>query len=142
MRGAIVALGNPRMGDDGAGPAALEHLGRMSIPAGVALIDGSTPRLGLLHILADVDAAVQVDAADFGGPPGAIQVFAPAQTDARRRTPLSAHAGDALQVIALGLALGQCPRRGAVYAIQPARIAPAEGLTPAGAGGFPPWRRR
>jgi len=129
VRRAIVALGNPLMGDDGAGPAALERLRGMALPLGVALLDAGTAGLGLLHILADLDLVVLVDAVDFGGAPGEIRTFTPSEACSRRPVPLSLHEGDALQIVALAERLGQCPRCIAVCAIQPARIAPAQGLT-------------
>jgi len=137
MSGAIIALGNSLMGDDGAGPAALAYLRGMPLPAGVALVDGRTAGLGLLHILADVDLAVLVDAADFGGRPGEIRSFTPSEVRSLRSVPLSSHEGDVLQIIALAAQLGQCPRQIAFCAVQPARIAPVQALTPAVAAGLP-----
>jgi hydrogenase maturation protease len=137
VRGAIVALGNPLMGDDGAGPAALERLRGMALPPGVALLDAGTAGLGLLHILADEDSVVLVDAVDFGGAPGEIRTFSPSEACSRRPVPLSLHEGDALQVVALAERLGQCPRHVAFCAIQPAQIAPVQALTPAVAAGLP-----
>jgi len=137
MSSAVIALGNPFMGDDGAGPAALEWVRRQGLPAGAALVDAGTPGLRLLHILADVDAAVFVDAADFGGTPGEIRSFAPSEVNSLRPVPLSSHEGDALQIVALAGRLGQCPRHVAFCGIQPARIAPVQALTPAVAAGLP-----
>lgn len=137
MSSAVIALGNPLMADDGAGPAALEHLRRMPLPAGVALIDGRTAGLGLLHILGELDVAVLLDAVDFGGTPGDIRSFAPSEARSLRSAPLSPHEGDVLQVVALAERLGQCPRQIAFCAVQPARIAPVQALTPAVAARLP-----
>jgi len=134
---AIIALGNPLMGDDGAGLAALEWVRRKGPPAGAALVDAGTPGFGLLHILADVDVAVFVDAADFGGTAGEIRSFTPAEVGSLRSVPLSSHQGDVLQIVALAVRLGQCPRHVAFCAIQSARIAPGLGLTPDVAAGLP-----
>ena len=137
MSSAIIALGNPLMGDDGAGPAALEWVRRKGLPAGAALVDAGTPGFRLLHILTDVDVAVFVDAADFGGTPGEIRSFAPSEVRSLRSVPLSSHEGDVFQIIALAARLGQCPQQIAFCAIQPARIAPVQALTPAVAAGLP-----
>jgi hydrogenase maturation protease len=137
MSSAIIALGNPLMGDDGAGPAALECVRRKCLPAGAALVDAGTPGFRLLHILADVDVAVLVDAADFGGTPGEIRSFTPSEVRSLRSVPLSSHQDDVLQLVALAVRLGQCPRQVAFCAIQPARIAPVQALTPAVAAGLP-----
>jgi hydrogenase maturation protease len=103
----------------------------------VALVDAGTPGLRLLHLLTDVDAAVLVDAVDFGGRPGEIRTFAPSEARSLRPAPSFPHAGDALQIVALAAQLGQCPRRVAFCSIQPARIAPVQALTPAVAAGLP-----
>lgn len=137
MSSAIIALGNPLMGDDGAGPAMLARLQGMSLPPGVALVDGGTPGVGLLHILADVDVVVLVDAVDFGGMPGEVRTFAPSEARSVRSASLFPHEGDALQIVALAARLGQCPRHVAFCTIQPARIAPVQALTPAVAAGLP-----
>jgi hydrogenase maturation protease len=137
MRSAIIALGNQLMGDDGAGPAVLEWVRRKRLPAGTELVDAGTPGLRLLHILTDVDAAVLVDAVDFGGAPGEIRTFAPSEARSLRPASPFPHEGDALQIVALGAQLGRCPRRVAVCAIQPGRIAPVQALTPAVAAGLP-----
>jgi hydrogenase maturation protease len=134
---AIIALGNPLMGDDGAGLAALEWVRRKGPPAGAALVEAGTPGFGLLHILTGVDVAVFVDAADFGGTPGEIRSFTPSEVRSLRSVPLSSHEGDVLQIIALAAQLGQCPRQIAFCAVQPARIAPVQALTPAVAGRLP-----
>jgi hydrogenase maturation protease len=135
MSSAIIALGNPLMGDDGAGPAALEFVRRKDPPAGAALVDAGTPGFRLLHILTDV--AVFVDAADFGGAPGEIRSFTPSEVGSLRSVPLSSHQDDVLQIVALAARLGQCPRHVVFCAIQPARIVPAQALTPAVAAGLP-----
>ncbi len=137
MISAIIALGNPLMGDDGAGPAALEWLREKGPPPGAALVDAGTPGFRLLHILTDVDAAVFLDAVDFGGAPGAVRSFTPSEVRSLRPIPLSPHQVDVLRIVALAARLGQCPRRVTFCAIQPARIAPVQALTPAVAAGLP-----
>jgi hydrogenase maturation protease len=125
MNRAIIGIGNPLMGDDGAGLAVLARLARMPLPEGIALLDGGTAGVGLLHILAGLDAAVLVDAMDFGGVPGEIRTFAPSEVRSLSLRPrLSLHEADVLQVIALAARLGQCPSMIALCAIQPERIAP------------------
>lgn len=137
MKSAIIAVGNPLMGDDGAGPAVLGWVRRQALPAGASLVDAGTPGMGLLHILADVDAAVVVDAADFGGTPGEIRSFAPAEVESLPSESASSHRGDVLRMVALAARLGPRPRLVAFCAIQPARIAPVQALTPAVAAGLP-----
>jgi len=133
MRCAVIGLGNPLMGDDGAGIAVLDLLRDASLPAGTALLDAGTPGPALLHLLDGLDAAVLVDAADFGGAPGEVRAFDPASV--RRAGPpppgLSLHEGDLLGVLDTAARLGSAPARVRICAIQPARIAPEPALSPA-----------
>jgi hydrogenase maturation protease len=101
----------------------------MPVPPEVALLDGGTGGLALLHVLADMDVVVLLDAVDFGGRPGEIRTFTPSEARSCRPAPVSSHEGDVLRIVALAERLGACPRHIAVCAIQPARIAPAQGLT-------------
>lgn len=137
MNTAIIALGNRLMGDDGAGSAALEWVRREGIPADVTVVDAGTPGFRLLHILAVVDVAVLIDAVDFGGAPGEIRSFTPADVAAAASVPVSRHEGNALHMVAVAERLGQCPRQVAICAIQPARIGPVQALTAPVAAGLP-----
>jgi hydrogenase maturation protease len=139
MRCAVIGLGNPLMGDDGAGIAVLDLLRGAPLPAGAALLDAGTPGPGLLHLLEGLDAAVLVDAADFGGAPGEVRAFDPGEV--RRAGPappgLSLHEGDLLGVLALAARLGQAPARIRICAVQPARVAPDPALSPVVADALP-----
>jgi hydrogenase maturation protease len=66
----VIGLGNPLMGDDGLGLAALDRLRtQWELPATVRLVDGGTceqPR----PLLEDAEAVVLIDAIDAGRGPG------------------------------------------------------------------------
>ena len=69
----VIGLGNPLMGDDGIGLAALEQLGgSRQLPGGVELVDGGTWGMNLLPLIEDADRVVFLDAIDAGHSPGAL----------------------------------------------------------------------
>jgi hydrogenase maturation protease len=71
----VVALGNPRQGADGFGPAVAARLrGARSLPEGVDLADARTDLLAWIDRFAQYDRVVLVDAV-LGGEPGRVAVF-------------------------------------------------------------------
>jgi len=63
----VIGLGNPLMGDDGLGLAALDRLrAQWELPATVRLVDGGTWGMNLLPLLEDAEAVVLIDAIDAG----------------------------------------------------------------------------
>ena len=63
----IIGLGNPLMGDDGAGLVALEVLRDGWVLDGVTLVDGGTWGMSLLPDIEDADRIIFVDAIVAGG---------------------------------------------------------------------------
>lgn len=69
----VLGLGNPLMGDDGVGLAALEELReRHAFGDGVRLEDGGVLGLSLLPVVEEATALRVLDAVRFGGPPGRV----------------------------------------------------------------------
>ncbi len=66
----VIGVGNPLLGDDGLGIAAIEQLQLLQLPEEVELIDGGCGGLNLVHLFAGCRRVVLIDAADFGGQPG------------------------------------------------------------------------
>ncbi|MBI5000883.1 MAG: hydrogenase maturation protease [Euryarchaeota archaeon] len=127
-RVAVIGIGNPLMKDDGAGLSVIDLLSGM--PKGVLIVDAGTGGMGLLHILNDLDAAVIVDAVDFGGEPGEIRVLSHKEAVSTKKLPgLSLHEGDILKIIEMSRRLGECPEMILICAIQPAEIRAGIGLT-------------
>jgi hydrogenase maturation protease len=121
----VIAIGNPLMRDDGAGVSVLQLLS--GIPEEVAIIDAGTGGIGLLYILSNLDAAIIVDAVDFGGQPGEVRTFPLSQVISTKALPgLSLHEGDILKTIEMAQRLSQCPNEIVICAIQPEEI--AEGI--------------
>ena len=70
----VIGVGNPLVGDDGAGVRVVERL-RGRVPEGVELIDGGTEGLGLICWFEGVDRVVLVDAVRMGSAPGTVAVL-------------------------------------------------------------------
>jgi len=71
----IIGVGNPLMGDDGIGIAAIRLLENEVLPTGVELIDAGCGGLTLLQFFQDCQHAIIVDAAEFRTKPGTIRIL-------------------------------------------------------------------
>ncbi len=129
MKVAVICIGNPLMGDDGAGVAVLEIL-KKSIPSDVQIIDQGTGGLNLLYTLEGLDAAIIVDAVDFGGKPGEVRAFNPEEVDSVKTLGYSLHDVDILSIIELARKMGNCPGILFITAIQPASLSSSTELSP------------
>ncbi len=128
----IVGIGNPIMRDDGVGPRVVEMLLQVGLPPEVDAVDGGTGGLDLLDLLEGAVRVIFIDAVDFGGESGQIQVFTP---DAVRRLNLgpiaSLHSIGLLDALELGGALGMALPDVKIVGVQPCEIAPGLGLSSA-----------
>lgn len=120
-----VGIGNTQRGDDGAGPAFILRLasqGWQTVNAGVA------PENHLEKVVASgPDTVFLVDAADWGGRPGAVQLLEPRDTAAFS---LSTHALS-LDLVAAYWAERLPQARIHLLAIQPASLEWEPALSPA-----------
>jgi hydrogenase maturation protease len=98
----VIGLGNLLCSDDGAGVAAVRLLRRLGVPRGVALVEGGTPGLGLLDLLAGYNRAILVDAVVSGAPPGTVHRFTQEALPPRDLLPLSLHGVNAVDALAMG----------------------------------------
>ncbi|HXC92336.1 MAG TPA: hydrogenase maturation protease [Stellaceae bacterium] len=134
----VAGIGNIFHGDDGFGVAVAALLGRRPLPAGVTVKDFGIRGLDLTYALLDgYAAAILVDAAARGEPPGTLYVIEPevaAAGPAPEDLLLSPHELDPARVLRLARALGGECRRVVVVACEPASLGDAEwgalGLTP------------
>lgn len=132
MRTLVLGLGNPLRGDDGIGPRIIEGLTRRELPEGVVALDGGTGGLDLMHILAEWERAVIVDAADCGREPGQFVRFAPDQAQLLGAPDrFSFHHAGLSEVLTLADALGRSLPEMVIFGVQPAQIGWGEGLSPA-----------
>lgn len=115
----IIGVGNYLMGDEGVGIHAIERLQKGSWPPGVELIDGGTPGVALLHLLDGRELAIIIDCADFGGKPGELRAFDPADLLREESTMASLHATDILSTLELARRTGHYPKQVRIIGIQP-----------------------
>ena len=119
----ILGLGNPLRGDDGVGCQVAEALARQTLPPDVEVMDGGTPGVGLLHMLAGRRRVILVDAADMGRAPGSVARFRP--DEVRLGEPVegfSLHHSGVAEALALAEALRLDLPELVVFGVQPARI--------------------
>lgn len=117
----ILGVGNPLMGDDGAGVLAVQRLlARPDLPPDVTVIDGGTAGLGLIPLIESYRRVVLVDAVLMGEPPGTVRRFAWREARvAGRAQSLSLHQSDLADALALAEALGSLPPEVVIYGVQP-----------------------
>jgi hydrogenase maturation protease len=76
MKTAIYGIGNILLGDDGIGPAVVNHLtSNFTFPADVTIEDLGTPSLDLPNYLTGYDLVIFIDAVAVDAPPGTIRLF-------------------------------------------------------------------
>lgn len=134
-----MGLGNRLLGDDAAGPLAVDALAASgSGQERAVFLDGGTIGLALLPEIEDALALIAVDAARFGAQPGTVRVFEGAAMDAQlggcKRSAHEVALGDLLGAAALA---GRLPARRALVAVEPASIELALEPTPAVAAALP-----
>lgn len=132
----VLGLGNRLLGDDAAGPLAVDALAPRP---GVRFQDGGTIGLSLLPQIERARAFIAVDAATFGAAPGTVRVFEgeamDAQLGGRKR---SAHEVALFDLMAAAALCGHLPARRALVAVEPASTALALAPTPAVAAAIGP----
>ena len=128
----VAGVGNPLMGDEGVGPAVVEAFrSAWDGPRVVETVDAGTGGMALLYSMEGREAAILVDCARMGEPPGTIRRFTPEQARSARQLPgISLHEGDLLDLIRLGHRLGMLPPRLVILGIEPSWIGPGGRLSP------------
>jgi hydrogenase maturation protease len=111
----VAGIGNVFLGDDGFGVALARRVGELG--DGVDVVDFGIRGMDLAYALCDYDAAVLLDAAPRGEPPGTLYVIEP-DPQALDVAP-EAHGMDPVKVLALARALGGVPRRTLVLGCEP-----------------------
>lgn len=119
----VIGLGNPLMGDDGLGLAALARLREeWSMPPDVELVDGGTWGMNLLPIIEDAGRVLLIDAIDAGAAPGTEVVLARHQLPRYLATKVSPHQVDLGDVLALAELRGTLPEQTTAIGLQPADV--------------------
>lgn len=124
MRVRVIGIGQRAAGDDGAGPAVIDHLRAAGdLAADVELCEVAEPS-ALMPLLDGATRVIVVDAALGAGDPGELLVLEPEDLDTQALSPVSTHGLSVGQAIALARVLAPeavCPdiRLVAVAAARP-----------------------
>jgi hydrogenase maturation protease len=118
----VAGIGNIFLGDDGFGCAVAKRLADSAMPADVDVVDYGIRGFDLAYALASgYDAAVLIDTAPLGKPPGTLVVIEPAADDAG--ADIDTHGMHPARVLRLARELGGTPARTLVLACQPEHVA-------------------
>jgi len=121
----VAGIGNVFLADDGFGVEVVRRLLQRPRPPGVAVADFGIRGMDLAYALQEGwDAAILVDAAPRGQPPGTLSVIEPELDGHGAATP-DAHGMEPAQVLRLARALGALPPCIRVVACEPALVVPA-----------------
>jgi hydrogenase maturation protease len=133
MQGAVLVLGlgNRLLGDDAAGPLAIDMLTRFADRDAarmdhVNLQDGGTIGIGLLPAIEDASGLIAIDAARLGASPGTVRVFEGEAMDriiAGRKS--TAHEVALADLVAAAALQGTLPQRRALVAVEPQSVSVA-----------------
>jgi hydrogenase maturation protease len=125
----VIGLGNPLMGDDGAGLVALELLREEWTLDGVELVDGGTWGMSLLPTLEDADRVIFVDAILAGGTAGEVAVLERERLPIYFTRALSPHQTDLRDVLAAAELRETLPAECVAIGVEPAVVALGTELT-------------
>ena len=132
----VIGLGNPLMGDDGVGLAALARLAEeFELPPGVELVDGGTWGMKLLPVIEDAGRVLLLDAIHKDGAPGTLYRLSRDELPRYLSTKISPHQVDLHDVLALAELRGTMPADTVAVGLQPERVEMIAELSPPVAAG-------
>ena len=115
MRLRVIGVGQRYRGDDEVGLIVAERV--RALAPDVEVMTESTDAADLLNVLEGAEACVAIDAARYGGAPGAILRIDADEVAAMRGAATSSHGNALAEAVALGSALGALPSRFRVVAV-------------------------
>src|SRR5512139_240948 len=119
----VIGLGNPLMGDDGLGLAALDELRTgYALPPEVELVDGGTWGINLLPVIEDADELILIDAIDVGAAPGTFVRLEHERLPRYLATKISPHQVDLRDVLGLAELRGTLPANTVALGLQPQSV--------------------
>ncbi len=132
MKQAIIGIGNPLMGDDGAGIAVLNLLKqrKSELPEDIDYVEMGTGGINLVHVLADYDKVVLIDAAKFGGQPAEIRKFRPDEVHTLKTQGYSLHDWDLFTSLDISKKMGELPDDIIIFSVQIIDASPVDHMTP------------
>lgn len=127
----ILGIGNPLMGDDGAGIRVVELLAQRDLPASVRLEEAGLPGWGLPSWFGGSANVILVDAVQMSQAPGSWKCFQASEIRViMEDNALSLHQPDLACGLALSQALGMLPENLSLYGIEPVDVSPGADLSP------------
>jgi hydrogenase maturation protease len=127
----LLGLGNPLMGDDGIGLAALAQLlAQHELPPEVEVMDGGTWGMNLLPVIESHRQVVLLDAINTGAAPGSLVELGRDGLPRYFQHKLSPHQIDLREVLALAEWRGTLPDEIVALGIQPELVELHDGLSP------------
>ena len=133
----VLGLGNLLLRDDGVGLELLRRLeAATTLSDGVEFLDGGTQGIALLPWVAGRRALLILDAIALGEPPGTVHMFEGPDLP-QARPGLSAHEGNAGELLATAQLIGDLPETVHLVGIEPDEIRTGTGLSPAVAAAVP-----
>ncbi len=129
----VLGLGNPLMADEGIGVRLVERLSKLAADyPEVDFLDAGTGGLAVLHHVEGRRKAIFIDCAYMGEEPGTIRRFLPEEVRSTKvLAHQSLHEADLLRILDMAHQLGQAPEEIVIFGIEPGRIEPVIGLSPA-----------
>lgn len=127
----VLGIGNPLMGDDGAGIRAAQLLNSQHLPSNVNVEEAGLPGWGLPSLFENHTNVILIDAIEMSESPGTWRIFRP--EDVRfimENDTLSLHQPGLAAGLSLAEALEMLPENLTLYGIQPANLTPGNGLSP------------
>ena len=128
----VLGLGNTLLGDDGLGPALIEHfLQKNQIwNDEIEFLDGGTQGLALLGHLSGREAIIILDALAMGAPAGTTRILNVSevfQMGVNRAN--SSHEGNAGELLAMAKVLDELPDRVFIVGVEPQSVETGYGLS-------------
>jgi hydrogenase maturation protease len=126
----VAGIGNIFQGDDAFGVEVVQELARRSLPAETRVVDFGIRAYDLAYALTDgCEAAILVDAASRGQPPGTPYLIEPdvAQLGQLESSALDAHSMNVVQVLQLAESIGALPGQLYLVGCEPADLAEESG---------------
>lgn len=135
---AILGVGNVLCTDDGLGPAAVARLTReFEVPEGVAVFDGGTLGLSLLHIIEESAQVIIVDAIRADSEPGTLVALEGDDVLPAVRLRLSVHQVGVADLLDAARLRGRLPRRLVLLGVVPESIELGADLSPSVSAALP-----
>jgi len=129
-RTVVLGLGNPLMGDDGLGLAALERLREQWEIPGVELVDGGTWGMNLLPLVEESTNLILLDAIRSGDAPGTLVEWERDRLPRYLSLKLSPHQIDLREVLALAEWRDTMPEEVVAIGLAPRDVVMTTALSP------------